>query len=78
MAHPTALEAIDSEISRLQQVRRLMSETEAGSLKPKAVNKAAGVKQATPAGPAKRVMSPEGRQRIADAQKKRWAKQKKA
>lgn len=58
--------AIDVEISRLQQARRLLSggnETGHGSRK-RAL--------------AKRVLSPEARAKIAAAQKKRWAKAKAA
>jgi len=65
---------IDSEISHLQQAKTLLSGTQAtkGKLgRPKASNKVA------PPVAAKRTMSPEGRARIAAAQKARWAKQKK-
>jgi hypothetical protein len=53
---------IDSEISRLQQVRALL--TGAGST--------SGMKRPRK----KRTLSPEARARIAAAQKLRWAKQK--
>lgn len=46
-----------------------------GSSKP---GKAAKEPKAPKAKKTKRVMSPEARQKIADAQKRRWAKQKKA
>jgi hypothetical protein len=55
---------IDSEISRLQQVRALL--TGAGST--------SSMKQPRK----KRTLSPEARARIAAAQKRRWAKQKSA
>jgi hypothetical protein len=66
------LAAIDEEIARLTHARNLLAGHNAGagrrSGKP-ALSKAVGVK---------RVLSPEARKRIADAQRKRWAAQKKA
>lgn len=59
------LKQIDSEISTLQRARTLLS-----SGGPK--------KKGTVSSKAKRVMSPETRKRIGDAQRKRWAKQKQA
>jgi len=56
---------IDEEIARLQQVRSLLSGGGAGVGNGRRVAK-------------KRVMSAEARERIAAAQRKRWAKQKKA
>lgn len=59
------LASIDSEIATLQQVRALL----AGN----------GHSTETVRGPVKkRTMSAEARERIAAAQRKRWAKQKKA
>lgn len=60
--------AIDDEIDRLHQVRKLLQNA-GGSriLATSAVTK----------NPKKRVLSPEARQRIASAQKRRWAKQRK-
>ena len=84
---------IDSQISKLQQARALLSETttapavsvkRAGRGRPKgsknAVKKAAAV--TTPAATVakakgQRKISPEGRKRIADAMKKRWAERRK-
>jgi len=54
---------IDAEIARLRQVRALLSGDETK-------------KAATSATPKKRKMSAAARKRIADAQRKRWAKQK--
>jgi hypothetical protein len=74
------VQEIDSEISRLQQARALLigEPTKRGPGRPKA---AAGQKRAAPAAskPAKRKrrLSPEGRKRIADAMRKRWAERKK-
>lgn len=62
------LAQIDAEIAQLQSARALL----VGKAKP-AVAKA--VKKA---GRKKRVLSPEGRKRIADAVKRRWAEQRKA
>lgn len=76
---------IDEEISRLRQVRALLSG--AGQLSQVSVAQLAGAVQrrgpgrpkgsvSQPTGPAKRrTMSPEGRARIAAAQRARWAKQ---
>jgi hypothetical protein len=74
------IQEIDSEISRLQQARALLigEPTKRGPGRPKAT---AGHKTATAAAskPAKRKrrLSPEGRKRIADAMRKRWAERKK-
>lgn len=83
----TILSAIDTEIAKLQQARRLLTDASATPAvseakrrgRPKGTNnaaKTAAVKTA-PA-KAKRTMSAEGKARIAEAQKKRWAEQKKA
>jgi hypothetical protein len=71
---------IDAQISKLQQARALLSGTIApagrsGRGRPKgSKNSTAAVSQA----PArKRKLSPEGRKRIADAMKKRWAERRK-
>ncbi len=73
MANDTILSLIDAEIARLTQVRALLAKTG------KVATKIAAVKAAK-AAPAKvkktRVLSPEARKRIADAQRKRWAAQK--
>jgi hypothetical protein len=58
---------IDKEIARLQQARELLSGGGGGVPSP--------FSQRTRK---KRVLSPEARERIAEAQKKRWAKQKAA
>jgi hypothetical protein len=57
--------AVDEEIARLRQVRSMLS----GGGFPGPFKKKTG---------AKRVMSAEARERIAAAQRKRWAKQKRA
>ncbi|HTZ88810.1 MAG TPA: hypothetical protein VMA71_00640 [Alloacidobacterium sp.] len=63
MSREKILAAIDEEISKLQQVRKLLS--------------SGGNKLVSNFSGTKRVLSPEARQRIAAAQKRRWAKQKK-
>ena len=70
---------IDAQISKLQQARELLSGADvvkrAGPGRPK------GSKNSVPATPAtaakKRKLSPEGRKRIAEAMKRRWAERKK-
>ena len=73
MSINSILAQIDSEIKRLQQVRSLLAGSGATSStnterKAKAPGRAKTRK--------KRVLSPEARKRIADAQRKRWAAQK--
>jgi hypothetical protein len=68
MTREEIVAALDEEIDRLQQVKKLLQST--GSHK-----FVAGVTTSKPG--AKRILSPEARQRIAAAQKRRWAKQKK-
>lgn len=67
---------IDSEIARLQQARALLTgeTTRRGPGRPKV---AATKATAGAGGRRKRRLSPEGRKRIADAMKKRWAERKK-
>lgn len=68
MSREQILAAIDEEISKLQQVRKLLQSSGSGKL-------VSGFsKSGKPR--AKRVLSVEARQRIAAAQKRRWAKQK--
>lgn len=71
---------IDAQISKLQQARALLAGTttttaaRAGRGRPKGSKNAAS---AAPTAPRKRKLSPEGRKRIADAMKKRWAERRK-
>jgi hypothetical protein len=71
------VQEIDSEISRLQQARALLigEPIKRGPGRPKATakHKSAASKPAK----RKRRLSPEGRKRIADAMRKRWAERKK-
>ena len=63
---------IDEEISRLQQVRRLLADT------PAAVNKLNGTASVAVGGHKRKKMSATARAKISAAQKKRWAKGKSA
>ena len=75
MSIDSILELIDAEISRLKQVRALLANTGEVAVKvtePKTRKKPAKIKKAKKT----RVLSPEARKRIADAQRKRWAAQK--
>jgi hypothetical protein len=74
MAIETILAQIDAEIAKLSQVRSLLANTGKVAAKvtaPKAEKAPAKAKTKK-----KRVLSPEARKRIADAQRKRWAAQK--
>jgi len=67
--------SIDREIAQLRQARILLGGGGAGLHGKKSVKLA---RVAGKTAKKKRVLSPEGRKRIAEAQKKRWAAQKKA
>lgn len=73
MTIETILSQIDDEIARLTEARSLLASAGAATV-------AAPKRKAAPAkkGKArrKRVLSPEARKRIADAQRKRWAAQR--
>ena len=71
---------IDAQISKLQQARALLAgmtapAARAGRGRPKGSKNSASAAPATT--PRKRKLSPEGRKRIADAMKKRWAERRK-
>lgn len=73
---------IDAQISKLQQARELLSGAESvkrsGPGRPKGSKNATTTSASTaPAGAKKRKLTPEGRKRIADAMKRRWAERKK-
>jgi hypothetical protein len=72
------LEEIDAQISKLQQARELLSGTVVkigkGRGRPKGSKNAKTVAKAAPR---KRKISPEGRKRIAEAMKRRWAERRK-
>jgi putative heme iron utilization protein len=66
------LAEIDAEISKLQQARALLG-GEATPKQTRSKNKAT----TTTIAPKKRKLTPEGRKRIAEAMKRRWAERKK-
>jgi hypothetical protein len=69
---------LDAQIAKLQQARALLAGTTtpaAGRGRPKGSKNAGAAAPAT--APRKRKLSPEGRKRIADAMKKRWAERRK-
>lgn len=66
------LSAIDDEIACLQSARALLAGTASGK------RRGPPRKSESDVVPAKRAMSAAGRKRIAEAQRKRWAKQKAA
>jgi hypothetical protein len=70
---------IDAQISKLQQARELLSGTiTTGSKGPGRPKGSKNAKATTKtAAPGKRRLSPEGRKRIADAMKRRWAERRK-
>ena len=67
------LAQIDREIAQLQQARSLL-----GGAAATAPKKAAAARAAKKPVKKKRNLTPEGRKRIAEAVKRRWAEQKKA
>ena len=73
MSISAILQELDAEIARLQQAKQLLSGMSLGipsSGVPETKSGAGGARR-------KRVLSAEARQRIAEAQRKRWAAQKK-
>lgn len=75
MAFESIIAQIDAEIARLEQVRALLASTGkvAQLVNQRKAGKVAKVKETAKKA---RVLSPEARKRIADAQRKRWAVQK--
>jgi len=72
---------LDAQISKLQQARALLAGTttqlaRTNRGRPKG-SKNTSAPTAPAAAPRKRKLSPEGRKRIADAMKKRWAERRK-
>lgn len=63
------LAQIDREIARLQQARNVLTSDTA--------SRGAGTRSRSGILPRKRRLTPEGRKRIAEAVKRRWAEQKK-
>jgi hypothetical protein len=71
MSIESILAEIDAEIARLTQVRSLLAGSRSNSSSSAANQSTKGPKRRK-----KRVLSPEARKRIAEAQRKRWAAQK--
>ena len=67
------LQELDTEIARLQEVRKLLSSTSRFAVGGLAAGHSTATKKARRT---KRTLSPEARKRIADAQRKRWAAQR--
>ena len=81
MAIENIIAQLDAEIARLYQVRNLLSatgkvEAKITSVKSKPAKKTRGKATAAVKTGSKRVLSPEARKAIADAQRRRWAAQK--
>jgi hypothetical protein len=85
MANESILSLIEAEIAKLQRVRALLANTGKAVAKANKIVESTSKKAVSPLkSPAKtkakvkkqRVLSPEARKRIADAQRKRWAAQK--
>jgi hypothetical protein len=70
MSTEDILSALDAEINHLQQVRSLLTGLRSSTSLPAATATKPATKRR------KRKMSAEARKKIADAQRKRWAKQK--
>ena len=66
---------IDAQIAKLQQARQLLSGTTIST--GKGPGRPKGSKNAKAPTTRKRKLSPEGRKRIADAMKRRWAERRK-
>jgi len=75
MAIESIVALIDEEIAKLTQIRTLLATT-TGSTSYKVVGPKGKKALAAAKGKKRRVLSPEARKRIADAQRKRWAAQK--
>jgi len=81
MAIESIIAQLDAEISRLQQVRNLLSatgkvEAKLTAVKGTSTKKTQSKTGSKTKGKVKRVLSPEARKAIADAQRKRWAAQR--
>jgi hypothetical protein len=78
MSIQAIIEAIDLELSRLQSVKDLLSETSTTKHKVDRSTKAVNGIAAVVTKKTRRTLSPEARKKIADAQRLRWKKQKSA
>ena len=68
---------IDAQILKLQQARALLAGTTAPAVRAGRGRPKGSRNASTAAAPRKRKLSPEGRKRIADAMKRRWAERRK-
>lgn len=75
MAYSSIIVAIDAQIAKLKEVRNLIASGGKTGTTPDTKTTAS---KGTIKKSSKRVMSPEARERIAEAQRKRWAKSKRA
>jgi hypothetical protein len=73
MVIDSILAEIDAEIARLTEARALLANMNSAA---PAATKGKAAKKAAKKTKKKRVLSPEARKRIADAQRKRWAAQR--
>ena len=78
MTVATILESLDAEIGRLQQARALLTDLDSPPPSSPRRGRPKGATTATPQTPKKRTLSPEARERIAAAQRERWAKKQQA
>lgn len=76
---------IDAQIQKLTEARRILQgvaasspAVKAGRGRPKGSKKSAAASTATKTTTGKRRLSPEGRKRIAEAMKRRWAERRKS
>jgi len=74
MATDSIIAQIDAEIARLTQVRSLLANT--GKIAATVTERKTRKASTKVKGKKTRVLSPEARKRIADAQRKRWAAQR--
>ncbi len=74
MTRDEMIDAIDAEIERLQKVQELLRNTK--NLSPKYERALSTQSKEPKQAGTRRKMSPEGRKRIIEAQKRRWANQK--
>jgi hypothetical protein len=72
------LAGIDQEIARLQHARSLLAGDQPRRGRPRGSTSKKAAKAVKPTVRKKRKLSAEGRKRIADAMRKRWAERKKA
>ncbi len=68
---------LDQEIARLQQARTLLAGGAAAKKTVPSKKSAGTVAKVAASSPTKRKLTPEGRKRIAEAMKKRWAERRK-